>query len=75
MMLFQQKCGLRAGNKLSQLHVHFKNQKMKVRLAVQVLSASVAASLKLAHQLKLPGFEDCLPTVKFIEVCVNQNTS
>lgn len=41
---------------------------MKVNLAAQVLSDSVAKSLRLAHKLHIAGFEDCLATAHFIEV-------
>ena len=37
---------LRAGNKLSKQHVQFKNKIMKVSLAVQIFSKSIADALK-----------------------------
>ena len=40
----QQELGLRFANKLTQRHVEFQKQKMKVNLAVQTLSGSVAHS-------------------------------
>jgi predicted RNA-binding protein (virulence factor B family) len=41
----QQTTGLRAGNKLRQKHVNFKKQIMKVKLAAETLSRSVADAL------------------------------
>ena len=60
----QQQEGLVAANKLTNKHVHFENQKMKVKLAVQTLSASVAAALLYANDLQL--MNDCSPTSSFI---------
>ena len=41
--------------------------KMKVRLASQVLSRSVAVALKVCcKDLKIPEFKDALPTADFI---------
>lgn len=60
---------MRAGNKLTNEHVQFKNSKMKVSLAAQLMSSSVAHTLSLAVDLHMSGFDVyCLPTVKFIEV-------
>jgi DNA transposase THAP9 len=59
--------GLRAGNKLHERHVQWKQQKMKVKLAVQALSASVANALEFCQTtLDLPQFQGCEATVKFI---------
>ena len=41
---------------------------MKVALSAQVLSDSVAKSLRLANEIQISGFEDCLATARFIEV-------
>lgn len=63
--------GLHAANKLSDKHINFQNQKMKVNLAAQTFSNSVANALQLMHDLQHQDFLDCLPTVKFIQVyCV-----
>ena len=44
---------------------------MKVNLAVQSLSASVADALEYCEgKLKLPQFQGCGPTVKFIRVLI-----
>ena len=64
----QEKEGLHAANKLSSKHIHFQNQKMKVSLAAQTLSSSVALALTMLHDAGLDDFKDCLPTVEFIQV-------
>lgn len=58
--------GLRTGNKLTTRHLNFHNKVMKVKLASQLLSNSVAQSLHLAKYL-LP--ESCKfdPTVEFLK--------
>lgn len=58
---------LRCANKLTDKHVNFKTNKMKVSLAVQTLSNSVANSLKFCREvLKLPEFKESEPTEEFI---------
>lgn len=65
----QEKEKLHLANKLRRNHVFFKNQKMKVRLASQLFSNSVADALEFCSQLSVPGFENvdgtvyCLRTV------------
>lgn len=63
----QNKDGLRAGNRLTNAHVDFQNQKMKVRLAAQTLSSSVAKALEFLDVNKFPGFYNTSATRKFIE--------
>lgn len=59
--------GLRAGNKLTDRHIQWMRQKMKVKLAAQTLSSSVAtAMLFCLNELKLPQFNGCEATAKFI---------
>ncbi|CAK9292493.1 unnamed protein product [Gordionus sp. m RMFG-2023] len=41
---------------------------MKVKLAVQVFSSSVAKAILLAQELKIDGFENCESTVDFIQM-------
>ena len=61
--------GLRAGNKLTDRHVGWMREKMKVSLAAQTLSSSVAtALLYMKDDLKLPQFQGCEATVKFIRI-------
>ncbi|KAL3186227.1 hypothetical protein MRX96_027953 [Rhipicephalus microplus] len=65
----QREEGLRLGNKLTKVHMQWEKQKMKVRLAVQALSASVADALEFCEQtLKLPQFRGASATAKFVRV-------
>lgn len=64
----QEEAGLRAANKLSVRHILWQQQKMKVSLAAQTFSNSVAQAMILARDLGLEQFQDCLPTVTFIKV-------
>ena len=72
-LCLQNDIGLRAANKLTKEHISFKNKKMKVLLAAQVLSRSCAASLRLANSLQISPFHehDCLSTATFMEVGIN----
>ncbi|KAJ8004332.1 hypothetical protein DPEC_G00158020 [Dallia pectoralis] len=45
-----QKEGLRLGNKLKMAHIQWRNQKMKVNLAAQLFSSSVADALEDCEQ-------------------------
>ncbi len=50
--------GLRAGNELKRAHIQSHALKMKVNLAVQLISASVATAIEFADQdLNLPQFK------------------
>ena len=63
----QESEGLRLANKLKAAHVHWQKAKMKVSLAAQTLSASVADALEFCNEeLKLPQFSGCQPTVHFL---------
>lgn len=66
--LEQVKAGLHAANKLSDKHVNFHNQKMKVSLAAQTLSLSVASALQFMSNSGCDKFQDCHGTVRFIQV-------
>lgn len=58
---------IRAGNKLGKLHVQFDNHKMRVKLAVQALSKSVADAIVFCREdLKLPEFQGSEGTTEFI---------
>ena len=48
----------RLGNKLTSRHINFEKNKMKVKLAVQLMSDSVARALKWAHHEKIEGFDE-----------------
>ncbi|GBN25202.1 hypothetical protein AVEN_114248-1 [Araneus ventricosus] len=63
--------GLLVATKLRTRHIEWKREKIKVKLATQVLSASVAdALLYLANDLKLPEFGGCEITAEFLK-CFN----
>ena len=57
--------GVRLANKLSKRHMKWQNMKMKVRLAAQMLSSSVADALEYLKQTN-PKFKDSEPTIEFI---------
>lgn len=65
----QEELGLRFANKLKRNHLEFQQQKMKVSLAVQTLSSSVAVALETVEGLDIPKFRGCKATVDFIKVC------
>lgn len=64
----QKKEELNLGNKLTNNHIKFNKQKMKVKFAAQVLSASVADSLQYLNDNKIDGFSESEPTIKFIRM-------
>ena len=65
----QSREGLHAANKIRKSHVEFHKQKMKVALATQVLSQSVADALRFCRtELNLPEFQGSQATEEFIEV-------
>ena len=50
-------------------HIRFEQQKMKVSLAAQALSSSVATAIEHCSKvLKLPQFKNSEATVKFIRI-------
>jgi len=63
----QEKEGLRLGNKLRSAHIDWRKQKMKVNLAAQVFSSSVADAIQYCNlNLKLPQFRGSEATVEFL---------
>jgi hypothetical protein len=61
--------GLRLGNRLRGAHIQWAKQKMKVNLAAQTISASVADAIEFCDLvLEIPAFHDSAPTVKFIRI-------
>ena len=61
--------GLHLANKLKSAHINWHQQKMKVNLAVQSLSESVADAIDFCDShLHLPKFSNCNATSKFIRV-------
>lgn len=67
--ILQQSEGLRLANRLKEAHIRWEKAKMKVNLAAQTISASVADALQFcAEHLHLPEFAGCEPTVKFLHI-------
>ena len=63
----QENEGLRLGNKLKMAHIQWRNQKMKVHLAAQLFSSSVADALDYCeHELKYSQFSGCAATAQFL---------
>ena len=63
----QQQEGLVLANKLRSGHVTFRNQVMKVNVAVQTISSSVADAIEFCTtKLQLPEFQDSGPTCTFL---------
>jgi len=61
--------GLHAANKLRKAHIDFRKQKMKVSLATQTLSNSVADALRFCREkLQLNKFADSEATEEFIRI-------
>lgn len=63
----QQTVGLRAANKLSQRHVGFKQQIMKVSLTAQTLSSSVASIMQLLMYLGFTEFREAA-MIEFLQI-------
>ena len=60
---------LRAGNKLSERHINWTKQKMKVNIAAQTLTSSVADALEFCRdELCMSEFADCGATAQYIRV-------
>jgi len=68
LLILQEDEGCHLTNKLKKQHVFYSRQRMKVKLATQLLSRSVSETLKFCRDnLKLPDFKDSGPTIKFIK--------
>ena len=63
--------GLHLSNKLKLAHLQYFKKKMNVKLAVQLLSESVATSLEYCASEGLKGFQGCEGTIKFIRMFNN----
>ena len=61
--------GLHLANKLRSAHINWRQQKMKVNLAAQALSTSVADAIDYCYDhLKMEEFSNCHATTKFIRI-------
>ena len=58
--------GLKLGNKLSKKHIEYQNHKMKVSVAAQTLSSSVADAIEFLESIGHPMFQGASATVTFI---------
>ena len=66
---YQNEMGLSAGTKLTDAHIRWFEDKMRVKLAAQTLSKSVGDALMYLKESKVPGFEDVQGTAKFCYNC------
>ena len=58
-----------AGNKLTARHISWTKQKLKVNIAAQMLSSSVADALEFCKtDLGLQEVEPCAATVRYIRI-------
>lgn len=64
----QEKLGFKYANKLTPLHVNFHQQEMKVYLATQVFSRSVADALRFLRTSGVPEFQGSEATEEFIRL-------
>ena len=62
----QKKDILHLGNKVKTQHVQWQNHKVKIKVAAQTLSFSVAATIYYLRGLKLPKFRDSKQITEFI---------
>lgn len=60
--------GLHLANKLSKAHIRWEDQKMKVKLAAQTLSESVAVGMKYLREKGYQDFLGCEATCEFVEI-------
>lgn len=66
---FQEQHGLHAATKVRKRHLNWQNEKIKVFLAAQTLSNSVAKALAyLREDLQLPDFQNSEGTEKFCSI-------
>lgn len=64
--------GLHAATKIRRRHINWKNEKMKVQIAVQVFSTSVADALEYCGKdMKFSEFTGATPTAKFCRIINN----
>lgn len=65
----QKEEGLRCGNRLKKKHIQWRKMKMKVNLATQIFSKSVADSMEICRdQLELKEFAESDATVRFFRI-------
>lgn len=65
----QESEGMHLGNKLRNAHINYTKQKMKVHLAVQIFSKSVADALSFCkNDIQLKQFQSCEGTIQFLSI-------
>lgn len=64
----QEQEGFKFANKLSQSHIHYRSKKMKVKLAAQTISNSVADAINYLRISGNPIYADSEATTEFIRV-------
>ncbi|TGZ52334.1 THAP domain-containing protein, partial [Temnothorax longispinosus] len=65
----QESEGMHLGNKLRNAHINYSKQKMKVRLATQIFSKSVADALSFCkNDMQLEQFHSCEATIQFLSI-------
>lgn len=67
LVTLQENEGFHAGNKLKRRHLEWKQSPMKVNIAAQTLSSSVADAIDFCRHLNIKGFEDSEATTQFIQ--------
>lgn len=64
----QENEGLHLANKLRNKHLNYQKQKMKVRLAAQLFSNSVADALMVLKNMNISSFKNSTATIRFINL-------
>lgn len=64
----QEAQGLHAGNKLRRGHINWREKPMKVNIAAQTLSSSVADAIDFCRNSNIKGFENSEHTAEFIRI-------
>ena len=68
----QNNSGLHAATKIRNRHLNYQKEKMKVKLAVQTFSNSVAEAIEFCNKdLKMDEFNECCATVEFCKFMNN----
>lgn len=64
----QKDLNLKIANKLSDAHINFRGNIMKVKYAAQTLSQSTADAMDFLKLTEIDGFRDCTATIEFIRI-------
>lgn len=67
-LLVEVQIGIQLGNKVKSTHIVFKDQKMKVSLATELLSKSTVNALSfLKDEIKVDAFKGASPTIELVK--------